>query len=101
MPMCGGLGGAKPANPEVQAIVDEIKEELEKRSGQNFCTFKAVEYKTQLVAGTNYFVKVHAGDQDYVHVRIYKMLPHAQEKLSLTAFQLGRTREDEIVHFEP
>lgn len=101
MPMCGGLGGVKPATPEVQQICDQFKVEVEQKSGMNFGTFKAIEYKTQLVAGTNYFIKTHVGGDQYIHLRIYKKLPCYQEEMSLTAFQVGKTREEPIVHFEP
>ncbi|XP_077335754.1 cystatin-A-like [Lithobates pipiens] len=101
MPMCGGLGNVKPATPEVQEICDRFKAEVEQKSGMNFATFDAIEYKTQLVAGTNYFIKTHVGDDQYIHLRVYKKLPCYQEEMSLTAFQVGKTREDHIVHFEP
>ncbi|XP_040195106.1 cystatin-A [Rana temporaria] len=101
MPMVGGLGGVKPATPEVQEICDQFKAEVQQKSGKNFGTFEAIEFKTQLVAGTNYFIKTHIGDNQYVHLRIYKKLPCYQEEMSLTAFQVGKTREDHIVHFEP
>lgn len=36
----------------------QFKAEIEQKSGKNFVTYEAVEYKTQLVAGVNFFVKV-------------------------------------------
>ncbi|XP_018429732.1 PREDICTED: cystatin-B-like [Nanorana parkeri] len=99
--MRGGLGAAKAADQEVQEICDRFKVEVEQKSGANFNTFQAVEYKTQLVAGTNYYPQAHVGGDQYVHLRIYKKLPCYHEETSLTAFQLGKTRQDDIVHFEP
>ena len=36
----------------------QVREELETKAGKKFVEFLAIEYSTQVVAGTNYFVKV-------------------------------------------
>ena len=36
----------------------QVKPQAEKMSGQEFPEFKAISYKTQVVAGINYFIKV-------------------------------------------
>ncbi|XP_068122369.1 cystatin-B-like isoform X1 [Hyperolius riggenbachi] len=101
MPRCGGLGNLKPANQKVQNICNTFKEQVTQKSGLNFDTFQAVSYKTQVVQGTNYFIKVHVGGDQYLHLRIYDNLPCYNEEMSLTAFQVGKTEHEEIVHFEP
>ncbi|KAG8450066.1 hypothetical protein GDO86_002619 [Hymenochirus boettgeri] len=63
------------------------------------CVFKAIEYKTQVVAGTNYFIKVHLGGDKYVFIRVYQTLPHEGSKLRLDGFQLDKTEDDEIEYF--
>ncbi|XP_053563353.1 LOW QUALITY PROTEIN: cystatin-B-like [Bombina bombina] len=99
MPLCGGLGAAKPAAPEGSGVADSVKSELESKSGKNFSHYEVIEFKTQVVAGTNYFIKIHVGGEEYIHARVYKALPHAQEKLTLSSFQESKTKEEEIVHF--
>ncbi|KAM4044343.1 cystatin-B-like isoform 2-T2 [Anomaloglossus baeobatrachus] len=87
MPLCGGLGSIKEATAEVQELCNQVKTEVEEKHGKTYPTYVATEYKTQVVAGTNYFVKVRVGDEEYIHLRMYKNLPHAGQKLSLTASQ--------------
>lgn len=77
-----------------------MKPEVEAKHGTKYPTYVATQYKTQTVAGTNYFVKVHVGDEKYLHLRMYKTLPHAGETLSLHGAQAGKTKEEEIVHFQ-
>lgn len=48
----------QPDTADVQAITDKMKFQLEERENQKFPTFKATEFKSQLVTGTNYFIKV-------------------------------------------
>ena len=37
----------------------QVKLQAEKMAGQEFPEFKAISYKTQVVAGINYFIKVN------------------------------------------
>ncbi|KAI4888017.1 hypothetical protein NFI96_034682 [Prochilodus magdalenae] len=97
--LCGGTTEAKDANDEVQKICDEMKPHAEEKAGKTFEVFTAKTYKTQLVAGTNYFIKVHVGGDDYVHLRVYKMLPHAGEKLELHGVQTSKAHHDPIEYF--
>ncbi|XP_075177009.1 cystatin-B-like [Anomaloglossus baeobatrachus] len=99
MSLCGGLGSSKEATAEVQELCNQVKAEVEEKHGKKYPTFVAVAFKTQVVAGTNYFVKVQVGDEEYIHLCVYETLPHAGQKLSLSATQVGKSKGDEIVHF--
>jgi len=38
--------------------LQQVKPQAKEMAGQDFQEFKAISYKTQVVAGTNYFIKV-------------------------------------------
>ncbi|KAG7317616.1 hypothetical protein KOW79_018651 [Hemibagrus wyckioides] len=97
--LCGGTTEAKDANEEVQKICDEMKALAEEKAGKKFDAFTAKSYKTQVVAGTNYFIKVHVGGEEFVHLRVYKMLPYAGEKLELHGIQTPKAHHDPIEYF--
>lgn len=96
--MCGGTSDAKPADAEIQAIINEVKGAVEDKVGKKLDTYTPVSYKTQVVAGTNYFVKVNAGDE-HLHLRIFAPLPHTGNPKELADLQRGKTAEDDLSYF--
>jgi len=72
--MCGGHSSAKVADADIQELVDQVRENVQNQLGRTFTTYEAVSYRSQVVAGTNFTVKVKT-DTDYVHVRIFRPLP--------------------------
>nr|XP_020645231.1 cystatin-B-like [Pogona vitticeps] len=99
MMKCGGTSEAKPATAETQQIAKEVKAQVEEKEGKAFDVFDAVEFKTQVVAGTNYFIKVHVGNEEYLHLRVFESLPHENKPLSLTSHQSKKAKHDELAYF--
>ncbi|XP_063340027.1 cystatin-B-like [Pelmatolapia mariae] len=97
--MCGGLTEVKQADEAVQKICDAMKPLAEQKTGRNFEVFTAKSYKTQLVAGTNYFIKVYVGGDEYVHLRVYEKLPAYGGTLELTDLQHPKSQNDSIEYF--
>ncbi|XP_002758786.1 cystatin-A [Callithrix jacchus] len=95
----GGLSEAKPATPEIQEIVDKVKPQLEEETNEKYEKLEAVEYKTQVVAGTNYYIKVQAGDNRYMHLKVFKSLPGQNENLVLSGYQTDKSKDDELTGF--
>ncbi|XP_076867632.1 cystatin-B-like isoform X1 [Brachyhypopomus gauderio] len=96
---CGGLGPVEKATAEVQKFCDEVKHEAEKKAGENFAIFGAKLFRPQVVAGINYFIKVHVGGQNYVHLRVFQSLPCDGHTVQLTAIQTNKTLDDPITYF--
>ncbi|KAM6475010.1 cystatin-B-like [Liasis olivaceus] len=97
--LCGGASELKAATEETQQIIQEIKSQLEEKESRNFDIFEAVSYRTQVVAGTNYFIKVHVGNDEYVHVRVFQRLPHENKPLELTSYQSKKAKHDDLTYF--
>ena len=57
MVMTGGTSEVKIGDPEAQEVADLVKTQVEEKTGQTYPIFNVETYKTQLVAGKNYFLK--------------------------------------------
>ncbi|XP_039713748.1 cystatin-B-like [Pteropus medius] len=97
--MLGGTSATQPATPEIQAIADQVKCQLEQKTKKKYPIFKAVEFKSQMVGGTNYFIKVQVGDNDFIHIRVFESLPQENRPVALHDYQTGKSRCDELDYF--
>ncbi|CAM9684026.1 unnamed protein product [Bubo scandiacus] len=97
--MTGGLSDTKPATPDVQHIINQVKPQFESRVNRTYGIFQAIVYRTQVVAGINYFIKVQVSDTEYVHLRVFQSLPHENQGPSLVNFETGKTRDDPLTYF--
>ncbi|NXI67414.1 CYTA protein, partial [Anseranas semipalmata] len=77
----------------------QVKPQFESRENKTYGIFKAIVYKTQVVAGINYYIKVQVSDTDYVHLKVFQGLPHMNQGPSLVSFQTGKTRDDPLTSF--
>ncbi|NXH73308.1 CYTB protein, partial [Hydrobates tethys] len=77
----------------------QVKPQFESRVNRTYGIFEAIVYRTQVVAGVNYFIKVQVSDADYVHLRVFQSLPYENQGPSLVSFQTGKTRDDPLTYF--
>ncbi|VDL98602.1 unnamed protein product [Schistocephalus solidus] len=74
--MCGGASICRaPSEDEKQLLLPPLCAHLEGHLGRSPQTVEIVEVRTQVVAGTNYFLKVTHSDGKVCHVRVFKALP--------------------------
>ncbi|KAM9389866.1 leukocyte cysteine proteinase inhibitor 1-like [Phaethornis superciliosus] len=97
--MTGGLSDTEPATPEIQQVVTEVRPQFESKANRSCGIFKAIVYRSQVVAGTNYFIKVQISDNEYAHLRVFQSLPYENQGPSLVSFQTGKTRDDPLTYF--
>ncbi|NWT21193.1 CYTB protein, partial [Vireo altiloquus] len=77
----------------------QVKSQFESQANMNCAVFAAVVYRTQVVAGTIYFIKVHVSNAEYVHLKVFLSLPYENQGPSLVGFQTGKTRDDPLTYF--
>uniref|UniRef100_A0A1E1WX20 Putative intracellular cystatin n=1 Tax=Amblyomma aureolatum TaxID=187763 RepID=A0A1E1WX20_9ACAR len=94
------VGGLSEELKEVDAVVQEICEKIrpdvENKLGQCLVGFEPINYRTQVVNGVNYFIKVHIGADHYIHIRAHKSI---DGQISFVALQYDKSLEDELEHF--
>ena len=96
MMMCGGFGGPRPADDEVKELVKSVKSAIEEKANAKYNVFEAVSFTTQVVAGTNFIVKVKVGSDQYIHVKIFRPLPCNGTELEVLDVQTGKTLNDPL-----
>ena len=94
--MCGGFGNSRPADDDVKAMATEMKPKVEQALGKTYTQFEAVSYTTQVVAGTNYKIKVKVGDGKFVHIKVYVPLPCKNAPNELLESEKGKTLNDAL-----
>jgi len=97
--MCGGASEAEKADSDTIVVCNEVRDELEGKVGSKFSEYTPLLVRKQVVAGTNFFVKIHVGNGDHVHVRIFRSLPHAGSKSEVHSHQAGKTADDSLEYF--
>mmetsp|Transcript_53680 Transcript_53680/g.100603 ORF Transcript_53680/g.100603 Transcript_53680/m.100603 type:complete len:104 (-) Transcript_53680:53-364(-) len=102
--MAGAVGEAKVATPEVQDMCEKLKDSALKKAQETgwnglFSEFTATSFSTQVVAGTNYFVKVKVGDGKFIHMRAFQPLPHTGQPAAVHSLQLDKAEADPLLHF--
>ena len=58
MALIGAFGEAKGPDAEVEAVLQSVRPALEQQLKKQFTSLEVVLYKTQVVAGTNFLIKV-------------------------------------------
>lgn len=52
------MGDEKPADDAVRDVLKRVHSQVEKKVGKTYESLNPIGYRTQVVAGMNYFIKV-------------------------------------------
>ncbi|XP_068160585.1 cystatin-B-like [Antennarius striatus] len=96
---CGGLSKADEPDGKTHELCNTVKPKAQEMADTTFEAFTPIRHKKQVVSGTNHFIKVHVGKDDYVHLRVYEKLPCHGGDVELTGIQVSKTLDDEIAFF--
>ena len=99
MTLVGGLSELKKKDEHIQNIVNAMKLKIEEKIGKEVVEFECVSYKTQVVSGTNYFIRLTFGNKEYLDIKVFRDLPHTKNPDELIDIKLNRKEDDEIVYF--
>ncbi|CAI5673161.1 cystatin-A1 [Oreochromis niloticus] len=97
--LSGGFTETMPATPEIRKICNEVKSQAEQKTNKKYVEFLALKYRSQVVAGTNYLIKVHAGGTSYLHLLVWRKLPFEGGNAVLTRVQEHHHKDDPLLPF--
>lgn len=96
--LCGGVSlNIQPATPDVTALANKHRADAEAKLNTTFSQYDVVGFSTQVVAGTNYWIKVQTGADAFTHLKVFVPLPHTGEESQLSAAVGGKTKTDAFV----
>ncbi|XP_049912499.1 cystatin-A5-like [Epinephelus moara] len=86
---------------ETQKICDQVKDQVEKQTGENYGVYTAVKYRNlHLIGGKHYLIKVHVGGEDYAHLMVVQVTgTQFPTPPSLRGVEQHRTKDDPLVPF--
>uniref|UniRef100_H2LZN8 Cystatin-B n=1 Tax=Oryzias latipes TaxID=8090 RepID=H2LZN8_ORYLA len=90
-----GLTETRVANEDIQKICNLVKDRAEEMAGKRFDLFGAISYRSQVVAGIMYYIKVRTviGKENFVHIEVFEDLEGNTE---LVKIQDGHKYPDPI-----
>lgn len=94
----GGWTDAQAANAEIQELINQVNEAVQEQENFPLAPYDAISFISQIVAGTNYIVKVQVNTDEFIHIRIFQPLP-GNGQPELENIQNGHTADDNIEIF--
>ena len=111
--MCGGTTEMKSPDDESNQMLTTVKDQFHEKAGTSgeglnhgtlpdlikIILVELLGYKTQIVAGTNYFMKIAVGDK-VIHARVFQPLPHTGESAQVHSIEdKNHSPESELSYF--
>ncbi len=83
--MLGAFGESQPANDHVRQLVHKHVAEIGQQLGADVSGIEVIDYKTQVVAGTNYLIHAKLGNGQHVDIKVYEKLPCDGSETTVTS----------------
>ena len=97
--MIGGLSDVKQADQEIELILKNLKSNIEDRVKKELLILEGDSYKTQVVAGINYFIKAKIDKEEYIFIKVFRDLPHNNKPDELVSVKVSINKDDIITFF--
>lgn len=94
--LAGGWKESSGLTEEQYTMVTELRHAVQEKAGKEFAHFNPVAIRSQVVAGTNFFVKIQVSESEYVHVKIFRPLPHTNQGPQVNEVHLEKSQHDEL-----
>lgn len=94
--MCGGFTGNNPITDDLKQLANKLRPKVEQALGKTYSVYEPVSFKSQVVAGTNYKIKVKVDGEKYVHMVVFVPLPHTGNEPNLSSQTEGHSLEDAL-----
>ncbi|XP_056312796.1 cystatin-B-like [Danio aesculapii] len=93
----GGWSDEAPVTLEVLKICLQVREIIQGKIPVNCGDFIPLTFRYQIVAGTNYLVKVFIAGDECAHVMIFQDLPGKGGKLTVQDVQFPKNFDDPLM----
>ncbi|KAM7390453.1 hypothetical protein PAMA_008556 [Pampus argenteus] len=98
-PPIRGAYGEIITDGKSQKYCDQVKSEVEEKTGKEYTEYVAKQYRIEPAGGRNFLIKVHVGGDDHVHLRVYEKLLCNGGGLELSNMQQSKSHHDPIEYF--
>ena len=94
--MCGGFTQSHPADDLAKEVANEVRPKVEGAFNAHYTVYEPVSYQTQVVAGTNFSIKIKVDGDQYIHVKVFRPLPCNGTELELLSHSGNHTLADQL-----
>uniref|UniRef100_A0A671W5S8 Cystatin-B n=1 Tax=Sparus aurata TaxID=8175 RepID=A0A671W5S8_SPAAU len=77
----------------------QVRSLVQGKTNKIYQEYRAIKYRTQVVAGTNYLIKVCVGGPSYIHLLVFQALPCYGGYLELRGVQENKTQDNPLKQF--
>ncbi|XP_064627376.1 cystatin-A-like [Lineus longissimus] len=94
--LLGGFNEWKAIDEYTNDLAEEMKSDVQAKAGKTYSMYEPIQYKTQVVAGTNYDIKIQVSwnPVKFIIIRIFKPLPYLNEGPQLISVEKVKSVEN-------